>query len=113
MSVHHHLSLGIVLLVASMASAAWSEEPQPDPTTITCTNPVSGTSWLISIDRAKNTVDSRPAQISATKITWHDAGDNSDYELDRSSGNLTRNVPSSTGGAIFSFRCTGLSAEHR
>src|SRR6516162_10232219 len=56
---------------------------------ITCTNPASGTQWQIRINYERSTVDSYPARISDTNITWHDASDGANYTLDRKSGNLT------------------------
>jgi hypothetical protein len=57
------------------------------------------------IDYDRVTVDSNPAQISAAKISWHDAKDGGNYTLDRVSGNLTVIVASSTGGYFLYDRC--------
>ena len=75
------------------------------PTILTCTNLVSGASWQIRIDFAQRTVDSNPAQISSTEISWHDAKDGGNYELDRKSGALTVIFASSTGGYFLHDRC--------
>jgi hypothetical protein len=74
-------------------------------TAITCTNPVSGTSWQIRVDYDRGTVDSYPARIGDAKISWHDATDGGNYTLDRKSGNLTVVVASSTGGYFLYDRC--------
>lgn len=75
------------------------------PTILTCTNLVSGTSWQIRIDFEHRTVDSNPARISSTEISWHDAKDGGNYELDRKSGALTVVFASSTGGYFLHDRC--------
>jgi hypothetical protein len=72
---------------------------------ITCTNPASGTQWQIRINYERSTVDSYPARISDTNITWRDASDGANYTLDRKSGNLTVVVASSTGGYFLFDRC--------
>ena len=74
-------------------------------TTITCTNPTSGTSWQIAIDFDKATVDANRAQITETKISWFDPTDRSNNTLDRKSGDLTAIVASSTGGYFRHGRC--------
>ena len=93
----------IAALAVGMAVCA--VEAQPGETAITCTNPVSGTSWQIRIDFEKSAVDSNPARIDDRKISWHDANDGGNYTLDRKSGNLTVIVASSTGGYFLYYRC--------
>lgn len=78
---------------------------QEDETAITCTNPVSGTSWQIAIDFGKATVDSNRAKITGDEISWFDPNDGGNYTLDRKSGNLTAIVASSTGGYFRHGRC--------
>lgn len=94
----------IVILLAIGANISLAAA-QSGEVAMTCTNPVSGTSWQIKIDYSRNTVNSNPARISAATITWHDAKDGGNYTLDRKSGNLTIIVASSTGGAFFYHRC--------
>jgi len=72
---------------------------------VTCTNPVSGTSWQIAIDFDQATVDSNRAKITDAKIAWFDPTDRSNYTLDRKSGDLTAIVASSTGGYFRHGRC--------
>jgi hypothetical protein len=88
-----------------IAAAGMSGEAQHGETTITCTNPVSGTSWQIRIDYDQSTVDSNPARIRDATISWHDAKDGGNYTLDRKSGNLTVIVALSTGGSFLYDRC--------
>jgi hypothetical protein len=68
------------------------------PTTLTCTNPLSGANWKISVDFGKSTVDANPARISDASISWKDQKDGGHYTLDRKTGKLTVVVASSTGG---------------
>lgn len=72
---------------------------------ITCSNPASGTSWQITIDYQRGTVDANPASISDTLISWRDAKDGWNYSLDRGSGELTVVVASSTGGYFLHDQC--------
>jgi hypothetical protein len=97
------VALGAVAAVMALTAAA--ANAQPSPAAITCTNSSSGTTWQISIDYGKSTVDSSPARISDSTISWHDAKDNINYSLDRSSGSLTEIVPSSTGGYALIHQC--------
>ena len=72
---------------------------------ITCTNPVSGASWQITIDYGKATVDFQPARVSQAEISWFDPKDLSNNRLDRKTGNLTTSIASSTGGYFRPGRC--------
>ena len=90
------------LTVGAAVSAVGADHGE---TAITCTNPVSGTSWQIRVDYDRGTVDSYPARIGDAKISWHDATDGGNYTLDRKSGNLTVVVASSTGGYFLYDRC--------
>ena len=89
-------------LAASAASAA---EARHGEAAITCTNPASGVSWQVRIDYDKGTVDSNPARISDTQISWHDATDGGNYTLDRKSGKLTVIFASSTSGHFIYDQC--------
>jgi hypothetical protein len=100
------LAAALAVLATAMAVPAVSAEAQPGGTAITCTNPASGVSWKITIDYDKGTVDANPAQISDAKISWHEPKDGGNYTLDRTSGNLTVIVASSTGGYFLYDRCT-------
>ena len=97
------LLAGIAALTAGTAVCAVGADH--GETAITCTNPISGTSWQIRVDYDRGTVDSYPARIGDAKISWHDATDGGNYTLDRKSGNLTVVVASSTGGNFLHDRC--------
>lgn len=99
------LAAGIAVWIAAMAVPACADAAQLGERTISCTNPASGTTWQIRIDYARSTVDSNPARISDTKISWHDAKDGGNYSLDRKSGRLTVIVASSTGGYLLHDQC--------
>ncbi len=92
----------VALGIAGLASAA---QAQHGPTTIVCSNPASGTSWRITIDFDRRTVDGHAATINDSAISWRDPGDQGNYTLDRKSGNLRVAVPSSTGGYFLHDRC--------
>jgi len=92
--------------IAGLADATVNGDAQESKTAITCTNPISGTSWQIAIDFDKATVDSNRAKITEAKIAWFDPTDGSNYTLDRKSGDLTAIVASSTGGYFRHGRCS-------
>jgi hypothetical protein len=100
------LRAGIVGLAAGLFVPTVNAEAQQSASTITCTNPASGTSWQITIDYRNATVDANPAAITATAISWFDPKDGGNYTLDRKSGALTASVASSTGGYFRHGRCT-------
>jgi hypothetical protein len=92
-------------LAACLAISTIDCNAEERETTITCVNPVSGTSWHILIDYGKATVDSNPAEITRAAISWFDPKDRGNYRLDRESGDLTTSVASSTGGYFRHARC--------
>ncbi len=90
-----------------VAALLWAgaAKAQTGERAITCTNPASGATWQIKIDYVRSAVDSNPANISATAISWHDAKDSGNYTLDRKTGKLTVIVASSTGGYFVHDQC--------
>ena len=99
------LRQGLAGLTACLAVWTINCDAQESETAITCVNPVSGTSWQVVIDYGKGTVDSNPAEITQTGISWFDPKDGGNYKLDRRSGDLTASVASSTGGYFRHGRC--------
>lgn len=99
------LVAGMAVLTAGIAALVFADRVPDAERTISCTNPASGATWQIRIDYVRGTVDSNPARISDTKITWHDAKDGGNYTLDRNSGRLTVIVASSTGGYFLYDQC--------
>jgi hypothetical protein len=99
------LAAGIAGLAAGLVAPTINADAQESETAMTCTNPVSGTSWQIAIDFGKATVDSNQAKITGAKISWFDPTDGGNYTLDRKSGDLTAIVASSTGGYFRHGRC--------
>ena len=93
-------------MVAGFLVSWVSGDAQGGTTAITCTNLTSGTSWQISIDFDKATVDSNRAEITGAKISWFDPADRGNYTLDRTSGDLTAIVASSTGGYFRHGHCS-------
>lgn len=97
-------SAAFAALAALTAGLAVSSA-EAGETPITCTNPVSGTSWQIKVDYDRRTVDSNPARISDATISWRDGAYGGNYSLDRKSGDLTVIVASATGGNFLYDRC--------
>jgi hypothetical protein len=93
------------IVALASAIAALGRETQAGEVAVTCTNPFSGASWRIAIDYDRRTVDSNPARISDTEISWRDATDGWNYILDRKSGKLTVILASATGGNFLYDRC--------
>ena len=99
------LAAGMAGVAVGLAVPTINGDTQESETAITCTNPVSGTSWQIMIDYGKATVDSHSAEITQAGISWFDPKDGGNYRLDRKSGDLTATVASSTGGYFRRGRC--------
>jgi hypothetical protein len=99
------LAAGIGAFAVALAAPAGGAETPHGQAAITCTNVASGASWQIKVDYDKGTVDSNPARISDSEISWHDASDGGNYTLDRKSAKLTAIVASSTGGYSLFHRC--------
>jgi len=93
------------VLVSAGASAPPSFGAQSPESVFNCTNLASGAGWQIKINFQASTVDSNPARISSSTISWHDPTDGGNYSLDRSTGNLTVVIASSTGGYFIHDRC--------
>ncbi len=91
------------LLAGAVVSPAFGAEQRE--VVLACTNLVSGFGWQIKINFEAKTVDSNPAQISSSTISWHDGSDGGNYSLDRKSGNLTVIFASSTGGYFLHDHC--------
>jgi len=72
--------------------------------TFRCLNPASGATWNLKIDDERQTADSVSAEITRTRVMWHDVHGGS-YELDRGSGLLTFRNASSTGGYLLYYQC--------
>lgn len=96
---------GITVVMFCAAVGRATTATPPDPTTMTCTNPVSGANWKIRVDFIRRTVDANPARISDASIAWHDRKDGGHYTLDRKSGKLEVVVASSTGGYFLHDLC--------
>src|ERR1700739_4792518 len=94
------LAAGITGLTACLSVWTINCDAQESEAAITCVNPVSGTSWQIVIDYGKATVDSNPAEITRTGISWFDRKDGGNYRLDRESGDLIASVAARTGGFL-------------
>ena len=95
----------LAVLGISVALSIVAGEAQARVTEVTCTNQTSGTSWQISIDYDRQTVDANPASISDDEIAWRDKADGGNYTLDRKSGKLTVVFASSTASHFLYHRC--------
>jgi hypothetical protein len=100
-----HFAAVIAALTTCVAAGPSEAQPESNAPVVTCTNPVSGATWQILIDYERATVDANPADVSDTAISWRDARDGGHYTLDRTSGNLTVIMASSTGGYFLHDHC--------
>jgi hypothetical protein len=98
-----NLAVAIAALTTCLAAAPG--DVQPRTAALTCTNPASGTTWQISIDYDRATVDANPASVSDAQISWRDAKDGWNYKLDRHTGALTATFASSMGGSFLFDHC--------
>jgi hypothetical protein len=101
---HPALWVGTALVNAAVPTRP-SFGAQSAESVFNCTNLASGAGWQIKINFQTSTVDSNPARISSSTISWHDPTDGGNYSLDRSTGNLTVVIASSTGGYFIHDRC--------
>jgi hypothetical protein len=100
-------SLAVVIgaMALGITTSALAAEAQHGEAAFSCMNVSSGATWLIKVDYDHGTVDSNPARISDTEISWRDRTDGWNYTLDLKSGKLTVIVASSTGGNMLFDRC--------
>jgi hypothetical protein len=91
--------LGGVLLLDTRASAAEAQLLH-----LRCINAKGGANWSLAIDLDHGLVDSRPAKITDTWISWHNPNGGT-FELERSTGNLQLRAASSTGGYFLHYNC--------
>jgi hypothetical protein len=98
--------LAVMGALAGGAVPTHSSGAEQPEMTLVCTNLASGAGWRIKIDFKTGTVDSNPAHISRSTISWLDARDGGHYTLDRKTGSLTVIFASSTGGYFLHDRCT-------
>ena len=103
--LRHVLRLALSAALAAAAACAASAQAERGEKPVTCTNPFSGVRWQIKIDYDRGMVDSNPARIDETSISWRDSSDGHNYSLDRRSGKLTVVVASATGGNFLYDRC--------
>jgi hypothetical protein len=102
--------LSIAAVILALATPSSSDPVDPEPTTLRCTNPFSGTTWDVAIDPVKRTADSFPADITVRSIEWHDLIRGGRYEFDRATGELTVIYASSMGGTFLKDRCRVMAA---
>ena len=100
-----HARTAAIAALAAAGLAGCGRAAEAEGVAVTCTNPFSGASWQIAIDYDLKTVDSNPAVIDETEISWRDAKDGWRYTLDRKSGALTVVLASATGGNFLHDQC--------
>lgn len=99
------LGAAISFAIGVACPAAAGAQPQHGEMAVKCTNPYSGVIWQIRIDYDRRTVDSNPAEIDDSTISWRDAANGWYYVLDRKSGKLTVTLASATGGNFLHDQC--------
>lgn len=86
-------------------SGSGSGDDPPAAIAYICVNPASGASWRIVIDAGRTTVDAHPANMGRAEISWFDPTDSSYNTLNRTTGDLTASIASSTGGYFRYAHC--------
>jgi hypothetical protein len=99
------MAVAVAMLATGIAVPIITAQAQGGQIAVTCTNKTSGATWQIKIDYDRSTVDSNPARISDSTISWKDWKDGWNYTLDRKSGDLTVILASATGGNMLFDRC--------
>ncbi|MGH6823418.1 MAG: hypothetical protein ACREC4_08005 [Methylocella sp.] len=98
------LALAVATLAASIG-AAGAQPGRQSKGDLQCTNPNSGTTWDVKVDYDRSTVDSFPAKITNSQVSWHDTLHGGYYYLDRASGALTFKNATGTGGYALHHTC--------
>jgi hypothetical protein len=106
MHFERNLAAAIIGASALLAVPVRGATEEAQATAVTCSNPVSGAHWQITIDYQKSTVDSYPADITIYEISWFDPKDGGYYSIDRQSGDLVTALGSSTGGWLRHNHCS-------
>jgi hypothetical protein len=106
MYFERNLAAAVIGVCALLALPERGATTEAQATAVTCSNPVSGAHWQITIDYQKSTVDSYPADITIGEISWFDPKDGGYYSIDRQSGDLVTALGSSTGGWLRHNHCS-------
>jgi hypothetical protein len=92
-------------IIAAASLWAASQPLHAATSTFRCMNTSSGTTWDVKVDYDRVMVDSFPATITASEISWKDTKEGGNYSLDRSTGALTYVNSSSMGGYLLFHTC--------
>jgi hypothetical protein len=97
--------IAVILGAGLLLAPGVSLSAQAAVLTFQCVNTSSQAKWTIKVDDAQKTADGFPATITATEITWSEPNHGGNYELDRSTGELTFTNSTSMGGYMLFHRC--------
>lgn len=97
-------AVAVVAAAGCLAAAADGRAADTGSLHLRCTNDKSGAGWDIVVDLDKHRVDSQPATITDTQISWPDPKQGT-YELERATGKLLFRNASSTGGYFLYYTC--------
>ncbi len=95
----HALLAGVGLVVLA---GAWPANAAK--LNLRCTNPASGAAWPVVVDLDHSRVDSFPATLTKSRISWRDPA-RGYFDFDRATGALRMRNASSTGGYFLHFTC--------
>ena len=96
--------LGLGVILAVVAALPGHAATMTGTLKLRCTNPVGGANWSIVVDLDHRLVDTQPADISETWISWRDQHGGV-YELERATGKLQLRAASTTGGYFLHYSC--------
>jgi hypothetical protein len=97
--------IAIVAIAGAMIGASQWDQSEAAVVKFNCHNIYSGTKWDVNVDFDRATADSYPAQITKSLISWRDAKEGANYELNPESGALTQYAASSMGGTLWFHKC--------
>jgi len=92
------------LLAATLVPASGSLAAETGTLRLKCVNPTGGATWTVVVDLDHSLVDSLPAKISESWISWRNAGGGI-YEFERATGKLQLRAASTTGGYFLHYTC--------
>jgi hypothetical protein len=95
---------GLIVGLAGSLLAPCAHAAETGLIHLRCTNQANGTNWSIVVDTEHALVDSRPATVSDTWISWHNPNGGM-FELERATGKLQLRAASSTGGYFLYYAC--------
>jgi hypothetical protein len=91
--------------IIALAGLNYCDHAEAKTVALQCVNNASGFRWSVNVDYDRHQVNSLPADISDTMISWYDPSDQGYYDLEAATGALTVRHASSVGGYFLYHSC--------